>query len=502
MPKRKATSKLSGLVGSDDEDILQFTENENAPSHESQEEPPAKKRRGRPRTSAEDATATKASAPARGRPPARAAHEEEESASKTASTRRGQPRAIDRTSEPVDEESNDQENKDPLAAKEATSSKTTRAGRTATTATRGRGRVRASIARPVQTDGEFEYTPTRAIPQQRISEVSETQPTDGPADEVVDEPVLDNDHQTAPYVPSSVVKTARARLATSKNNRDLSPSKRKSGVAVEQSGDPDLRRKIGEITKKHDALESKYRNLREIGVVEANTNMEKLRKQCESITTASNELIASLRSELEAQRTLGSQSRNLQKQLKERDAEMAKLKAQADETRSQLASSQSEIKALQTKLAAARNTAASLEANKIPGSAIKGGAANRATAAATAEAAQVAHLAQLKEDLYTDFTGLIIRDVKDRETDHLYDCIQTGVNGTLHFKLAIPKVASSEYEQAEFQYLPLLDASRDRELVNILPDFLTVDITFRRDQASKFHTRVIDALTKRRTSTS
>lgn len=201
---------------------------------------------------------------------------------------------------------------------------------------------------------------------------------------------------------------------------------------------------------------------------------------------------------------------------------MAKLKAQADEARSQLASSQSEIKALQTKLAAARNTAASFEATKVPGSAIKGGAANRATAAATAEAAQVAQLAQLKEDLYTDFTGLIIRDVKNRETDHLYDCIQTGVNGSeyprlpgisakpfisnrfaaLHFKLAIPKVASSEYEQAEFQYLPLLDASRDRELVNILPDFLTVDITFKREQASKFYTRVIDALTKRRTSTS
>jgi hypothetical protein len=100
------------------------------------------------------------------------------------------------------------------------------------------------------------------------------------------------------------------------------------------------------------------------------------------------------------------------------------------QARSQLASSQSEIKALQTKLAAARNTAASFEANKVPGSAIKGSAANRATAAATAEAAQVAQLAQWKEDLYTDLTGLIIRDVKNRETDHLYDCIQTGVNGS------------------------------------------------------------------------
>jgi multidrug efflux pump subunit AcrA (membrane-fusion protein) len=157
---------------------------------------------------------------------------------------------------------------------------------------------------------------------------------------------------------------------------------------------------------------------------------------------ASNELVASLRSELEAQRTLGSQSRNLQKQLKERDVEMAKLKAQADEARSQLASSQSEIKALQTKLAAARNTAASIEASKVQGSAIKGGAANRATAAATAEAAQVAQLAQLKEDLYTDFTGLIIRDVKNRETDHLYDCIQTGVNGSKYPQVPGTKRAS------------------------------------------------------------
>ena len=70
----------------------------------------------------------------------------------------------------------------------------------------------------------------------------------------------------------------------------------------------------------------------------------------------------------------------------------------------------------------------------------------------------------------------------------------------LHFKLVVPKVSGAEYESAEFQYLPLLDTNRDRELVDILPEFLACDITFNRQQASKFHTRVIDALTKRRTS--
>jgi len=233
-------------------------------------------------------------------------------------------------------------------------------------------------------------------------------------------------------------------------------------------------------------------------------------------------LVSSLKSELAAQKTLGQQSRTLQKQLKDRDAEVAQLKTQADEAESQLSSAQSEIKALQTKLAAARNTAAGLEsAVKVPGSAIKGGAANRATAAVTAEVAQSAQIAQLKEDLYSDLTGLIIRDVKSRDEDHLYDCIQTGVNGSkclffnlqrtdkllnyiaaLHFKLVIPKTTTGPYEKAIYQYIPLLDANRDRELVDVLPDFLMDHITFERQAVTKFYTRVIDALTKRRASSS
>lgn len=227
-----------------------------------------------------------------------------------------------------------------------------------------------------------------------------------------------------------------------------------------------------------------------------------------------------MKAELEAQKALGQQSRKLQKQLQERDAEVAQLKTHAEETETQLSSAQNEVKALQTKLSAARNTAASLEtaaANlKVPGSAIKGGG-NRANAAANAEAAQAAQFAQLKEDLYSDLTGLIIRDIKKRQSDTLYDCIQTGSNGSkytgstvhcacadsataLHFKLVVPHVSSTNYESAEFQYIPLLDDKRDRDLIDILPEYLTVDITFVRQQASKFYTRVIDALTKRRST--
>lgn len=147
---------------------------------------------------------------------------------------------------------------------------------------------------------------------------------------------------------------------------------------------------------------------------------------------------------------------------------------------------------------------------------------NAAANAANAEAIQAAQLAQLKEDLYGDMTGLIIRSVKEREADHLYDCIQTGVNGSkypvalkkhpnkktnffflaLQFKLAVAHERGSKttasLDTAEFLYQPLLDAKRDAALISILPDYLTVDITFSRQNASKFYTRVMDSLTKRR----
>jgi hypothetical protein len=53
-----------------------------------------------------------------------------------------------------------------------------------------------------------------------------------------------------------------------------------SGSDAERGGrsDPLLRRKLGDITKKFENLDVKYRNLREVGVKEAESNLEKLKK--------------------------------------------------------------------------------------------------------------------------------------------------------------------------------------------------------------------------------
>jgi hypothetical protein len=72
----------------------------------------------------------------------------------------------------------------------------------------------------------------------------------------------------------------------------------------------------------------------------------------------------------------------------------------------------------------------------------------------------------------------------------------------LHFKLAVAQDADSKsatsFEAAEFHYMPLLDPNRDKDLIEVLPDYLTVDITFSRQHSAKFYSRVMDTLTKRR----
>jgi len=161
----------------------------------------------------------------------------------------------------------------------------------------------------------------------------------------------------------------------------------------------------------------------------------------------------------------------------------------------------------------------------------------------TAEGAKEAQKRLLKEELYRDLTGLLIMDVKRREADEgeedVFDCIQTGRNGcecfplsslhsfphspfaihahnrdanddiALHFHLSIsvpgsknpgaktPGPDTTTFDETEFQYEPRLNDQRDKDLLDILPDYLTEEICFPRSNAARFYARVVDCLTKR-----
>ena len=72
---------------------------------------------------------------------------------------------------------------------------------------------------------------------------------------------------------------------------------------------------------------------------------------------------------------------------------------------------------------------------KTPGSVMKNKVPARTIMVGSAEAAQAAQIAQLKEDLYSDLTGLILRGIERGEEADIYDCLQTGRNGS---KLLLP----------------------------------------------------------------
>ena len=63
----------------------------------------------------------------------------------------------------------------------------------------------------------------------------------------------------------------------------------------------------------------------------------------------------------------------------------------------------------------------------------------------SAEAAQAAQVALLKEDLYSDLTGLILRGVERGDEADVYDCIQTGRNGSkfLHLQPSKNRILKS-----------------------------------------------------------
>ncbi|KAK1998991.1 chromosome segregation protein [Colletotrichum falcatum] len=262
---------------------------------------------------------------------------------------------------------------------------------------------------------------------------------------------------------------------------------RTGGFSDVEASEVQLRRKLGETTRKFDQLEAKYRDLRDIGVKVAERNFDNLRKESEARANTANELICQLKADLAMQRDLAKTGQQYKKQLEETEAKVAALTTT-------LAEARQEVKTLSARLAASRSAEAAASTMTVPGSAVKGSSA----AARALAKSDVVQTGQLKEDLYGDLTGLIVRVTKRDSNGQVFDCIQTGRNGTLHFKLEVESESSGEnYEEAHFTYKPQLDENRDRDLIDMLPDFLVEEITFPRPHAAKFYARVVKSLTER-----
>ncbi|KAK3678289.1 hypothetical protein LTR78_001584 [Recurvomyces mirabilis] len=279
-----------------------------------------------------------------------------------------------------------------------------------------------------------------------------------------------------------------------------------SGTERERrGGDPELRRKLNDMTNKYDNINLKYQNLQEIGKSNAESNFERLKRASDEKAKDANALIVSLKKEIAELRkstTNSSESAGLQKQISTLSTANEKLSNDSATFKGKLQTSQNEVKSLEAKLVAARQQVANSATQESKTSASQT-AASRSVGPNSTDALKEA---KMKENLYSDLTGLIIRGVKRKDGEDEYDCIQTGRNGTLHFHLSVandaaianPKTPTGlSYEEAEFAYEPFLDESRDHELIEILPDYLAEEICFPRVHAVKFYVKVVESMTKR-----
>lgn len=156
--------------------------------------------------------------------------------------------------------------------------------------------------------------------------------------------------------------------------------------------------------------------------------------------SAADQLVASLRADLAAQSHSKSDTVSLRQEIeslkedKRRTADQAASQgAEINSVKSSLQAAQNEVKALQARLAATRSGSES-NGRSGPANASNLGPSKPAVSKMGGNVmnSEEAHKRRLKEELYTDLTGLIVRDVKQRadEGEDVYDCIQTGRNGS------------------------------------------------------------------------
>jgi FtsZ-binding cell division protein ZapB len=288
--------------------------------------------------------------------------------------------------------------------------------------------------------------PKRVISPEPMMTIPETQQDPEPIEEDIEQSIemdpenmeiakeptpkqLSRYAQRAPSVPLQPLPPRPSARAASAQPV-FPPIRSRSGsvnAAERRGGDPELRRQLNDLTKRHENLQLKYENLQEIGQTSAETNFERLKRASDQKAKDANELIAALRKEVaELRKTsthVSSETTALQKQVTTLTATNEKISVERNDLKEKLQLSQNSVKALEAKLQAARqqisNAAQEAKAQEA-----------KKTNAGSLTASDAQKEMKMKENLYADLTGLLISSVKRVDGEDVYNCIQTGRNGS------------------------------------------------------------------------
>lgn len=292
----KAKSKhatLSGLIDSDSEDDFIARDAMPTPDSAAENKTVTKKARGRPKGA--PAKVTKTRAPARrisgrltAKAPARAPTKGKRQA---LADRTNQQNAED--TEEVDEFAQEDEvMQDAEVENTAVAVKQTKPKATQKKAAKGRPKTvkEASITDYSIEASEASKPEPKKAGRKKGPAKKEIAPEPSP-EKVIPEtqaPVMDIDNDTDEEIQQTITKSApNVRSRSDSRARHPSVQRRRAGSASDTErdrGDPILRRKLGEMTKKYENLHIKYQDLKEIGLKESERNFERLKKQSDEKT--------------------------------------------------------------------------------------------------------------------------------------------------------------------------------------------------------------------------
>jgi len=119
------------------------------------------------------------------------------------------------------------------------------------------------------------------MPDEPAGTIPETQPEPMEIEqsEFAEQTVIEEQYEEP--APKPAVRTrqpAPSRARSSSKQPQPVAVHRRAGSASDTERDPTLRRKLGEMTKKFENVDLKYRNIKEVGMLDAQMNFEKLRK--------------------------------------------------------------------------------------------------------------------------------------------------------------------------------------------------------------------------------
>ena len=151
-------------------------------------------------------------------------------------------------------------------------------------------------------DGEFEYTPTTARQTKAVNKKSGQQAQNSglSEDQAVTEPGRtipetqvpkeneapedNDDDENEDALPQSVFRKTNTVHNTGRQRQMIVPAGRAGSTsdAERSSNDPGTRRRLGEMTRKFENLDMKYRNLREVGIKEAEARLSEYKTQSQA----------------------------------------------------------------------------------------------------------------------------------------------------------------------------------------------------------------------------